>query len=136
MIVVDTGVLYSFYVANDPNHGRAVELFREAEQDLVVSPYVMAELDYFLVTRIGVPAELAVIEDLCAGGFELPAITSADVLTCQRILAARADHQIGLTDASLVVLAERYNTRKIATFDHRHFTILRTLDGAPFELLP
>ena len=136
MIVVDTGVLYSFYVANDPNHGRAAELFQGAEQNLVVSPYVIAELDYFLVSRIGVAAELAVIEDLCAGGFELPTLTPADVLTCQRILAARADHPIGLTDASLVVLADRYRTRKIATFDRRHFTILQSLDGAPFELLP
>ena len=136
MIVIDTGVLYSFFVANDPNHAQVADLFRGAEQELVVSPYVIAELDYFLLSRIGVAAELTVLEDLCAGGFELPALTQADVLTCQRILAARADHEIGLTDASLVVLADRYDTRKIATFDHRHFTILRSLEGAPFELLP
>ena len=44
---------------------------------------------------------------------------------------------LGLTDASLVVLAERYETLDIATVDHRHFRAVRSLDGGrPFRLLP
>ena len=41
-----------------------------------------------------------------------------------------------MTDASLVVLADRYRTTRIATYDRRHFITMRGLDGRPFELLP
>ena len=46
-------------------------------------------------------------------------------------------HQaIGVADASIVVLAERYRTRTIASLDHRHFDVLRSLGGGHFEVLP
>lgn len=46
------------------------------------------------------------------------------------------DQGIGLTDASLVVLAHRYRTDRLLTLDHRHFRILRTAAGGSFTLLP
>jgi predicted nucleic acid-binding protein len=48
-----------------------------------------------------------------------------------------ADLGIGLTDASLVVLAARVGSTDIATFDERHFRAIVPLRGAPaFRLLP
>jgi hypothetical protein len=35
-----------------------------------------------------------------------------------------------------VVLAERYRTGVIASLDHRHFDVLRSFDGRPFDVLP
>jgi hypothetical protein len=49
---------------------------------------------------------------------------------------SRARPDLGLTDASLVALAGRLNTTRIATLDHRHFRTLQTRDGQPFVLLP
>ena len=44
---------------------------------------------------------------------------------------------LGLTDASLVALADRYETLDVATVDHRHFRAVRSLErGQPFRLLP
>jgi hypothetical protein len=34
------------------------------------------------------------------------------------------------------VLADRYQTRTICTLDRRHFSILRSLDGQEFTLIP
>jgi hypothetical protein len=55
-----------------------------------------------------------------------------------RPLADRyADLGIGLTDASLVVLAARVGSEDVATFDERHFRVVRPLAGAEaFRLLP
>jgi len=39
-------------------------------------------------------------------------------------------------DASLIVLADRHRTRSVLTLDHRHFRVLRALDGRPIDLLP
>jgi predicted nucleic acid-binding protein len=41
-----------------------------------------------------------------------------------------------VADASMVVLAQRYSTRTIATFDDRHFRSVAPLSGGAFELLP
>ena len=44
---------------------------------------------------------------------------------------------VGLADASNVVLAEQYATRDILlTLDERHFRVLRGPGGLPFRLLP
>jgi predicted nucleic acid-binding protein len=43
---------------------------------------------------------------------------------------------LGLADASVVVLADSWSTRALATFDRRHFREVTALDGEPFELLP
>jgi hypothetical protein len=48
-----------------------------------------------------------------------------------------ADLGIGLTDASLVVLAARVGATDVATFDERHFRAVRPLGIAEaFRLLP
>jgi len=43
---------------------------------------------------------------------------------------------VGLADLSVVVLAERWSTRRLLTFDDRHFRTLRPLGGGLFTLLP
>jgi predicted nucleic acid-binding protein len=52
------------------------------------------------------------------------------------ILNRYRNHEIGLADASLAVLASRYRTRRLLTLDRRHFTVVHTLDGEPFQILP
>ena len=48
-----------------------------------------------------------------------------------------ADLKLGLTDASLVALAARLETNRIATFDERHFRVVEPLiGGSSFVLLP
>jgi predicted nucleic acid-binding protein len=53
------------------------------------------------------------------------------VLETSGVLAA-----VGLTDASLVVLAGRYATQDVLTLDERHFRALRDRKGRPFRVLP
>jgi predicted nucleic acid-binding protein len=46
------------------------------------------------------------------------------------------DLQIGLADASIVVLAERHGTSDILTLDLRHFQALRVGGRKRFRILP
>lgn len=46
------------------------------------------------------------------------------------------DLELGLADASLVVLAGRHRTTRIATFDERAFRAVAPLSGGAFTLLP
>jgi predicted nucleic acid-binding protein len=43
---------------------------------------------------------------------------------------------LGGTDASVVAVAERVKTLRVATLDRRHFTVVRTLRGEAFTLYP
>ncbi|MBK6866303.1 MAG: hypothetical protein IPG91_23715 [Ideonella sp.] len=46
------------------------------------------------------------------------------------------DMQIGLADASIVVLAERHATTEVLTLDLRHFQALRVGGRKRFRILP
>src|SRR6266567_7389952 len=52
------------------------------------------------------------------------------------ILGRYRDLGIGLADASIVVLAERYGVLEVLTLDHRHFQALRGPGGRRFRLRP
>lgn len=136
MIVADTSGLLALFNRREPLHPRVVELVEELDEPFVVSPYVVAELDYLVATRLGVDAEVAVIRELAGGGYVLPALGADELAAASRIIERYADQRIGVADASLVVLAARYRTRTILTLDRRHFTVLRPLGGGRFRLLP
>jgi len=136
LIVADTSALLAFFNASEPAHEAVVDVLSGASTELAISPYVLAELDYLVSTRIGTAAELAMLEELSSGAYELAAFDGPDLLRARAVVERYSDQQIGLADASLVVLAQRYATRTILTLDHRHFTVLRPLTGGRFTLLP
>ncbi len=109
---------------------------RSSWQPLVVSPYVVAELDYLVATRFGIDAELEVLAELAGGAYHLAHLEADDLRTVTTVVGRYRDQGIGAADASLVVLASRHRTRSILTLDHRHFTIVRPLERGRFRLLP
>jgi hypothetical protein len=101
-----------------------------------LSPFVLAELDYLLATRVGHAAALALLEQVEAGAYALAPFTAADVAAAREVMIRYGDHEIGLADASIVVLAQRHEVQDVLTLDERHFRILRTAGGKAFRLLP
>jgi len=135
-VVADTSALVAFYSESGSQHDD-VSAWLEAHGELmVVSPYVVAELDYLVATRKGVDAELAVLAELAGGAYELAAMSAADIALSADLIARYRDLGIGITDASLVVLAARYGTDTILTLDRRHFGALRSLTGEPLHIVP
>jgi predicted nucleic acid-binding protein len=135
-MIVDTSALLAFFDRGEPDHVAVTRALMETDEPLVVSPYVIAELDYLVATRHGTDAELAVLAELAAGAWELPAVGAADLAIAHRVIAEYADQAIGVADASIVVLADRLATRSIATLDRRHFEVLRPLSGGRFTIVP
>ena len=103
---------------------------------MVVSPFVIGEIDYLVATRYGVQWELEVLRELAGGAYHLAPIDADDLVAATEVVERYRDLGIGITDASLVVLAERYRTRTILTLDQRHFNVLRPLDGGHFKVAP
>ncbi len=136
MIIADTSGLLAFFNKREPLHGAVRAVVTERDETLVVSPFVVAELDYLVATRLGVQAELAVLAELAGGAYDLAAIDLTGLRHCHDVIRNYDDLDIGVADASLVVLARDRRTRTILTLDHRHFQALRPLDGGSFQLLP
>ncbi|WP_300591089.1 PIN domain-containing protein [Microbacterium sp.] len=135
-MIVDTSALLAYFDANEPRHADVARVIDSADGPLIVSPYVIAELDYLVLTRHGTDAEVAVLEELASGAWELAEMTSARIRAATDIVHRYADQPIGLTDASNIVLASAYRTRQIATLDRRHFEVLRFDDHTAVDILP
>ena len=136
MIVLDTGGLYAALDANEALHGRAVAALVSAKPPRALSPFVLAELDYLIGSRVGHPAQMALMEEVARGAYQLEPFSSEDIGDAKRVMERYADLRIGLADASVVVLATRNETLDLLCTDERHFRALRGPGGKPFRLLP
>lgn len=136
MIILDTSGLLAAIDASQRMHSAAVQALREATPPWLLSPFVLAELDYLLATRVGQPAERALLAEVGRGVYRLESFDAEDIAAAERVIGRHADLEIGLADASLVVLASRYGIRDLLTLDERHFRVLRGPGGRPFRLLP
>jgi predicted nucleic acid-binding protein len=135
-VIVDTSALLAYFDAAEPDHQAVSRVIDQSEDVLVVSPYVVAELDYLVATRVGVDAEIAVLHELSGGAWELAELGLSDLEQAATIISKYRDQRIGVADASNVVLADRYRTRTIVTLDRRHFTVLRPGGRGRFTILP
>ncbi len=135
-MIVDTSALLAFFDTDEPDHETVAAVLVGATEPLVVSPYVVTELDDLVASRLGVSAELAVLGELTGGAWDLPAIELEELVKARAIIERYADQGIDVADASNVILAERYRTRTLATLDRRHFDVLRPLSGGRFRVLP
>lgn len=136
MIVADTSGLLAFFNSAEPAHEASRHVIESSSDPIAISPYVIAELDYLLATQVGVAAELAVLKELSSGAYDLEVFAAPDLLRARSIVEKYSDQNIGVADASIVVLADRHRTKKVLTLDHRHFNVLRPLGGGRFTLLP
>jgi len=133
-MIVDTSALLAFFDELEDRHDEVVDVISGAET-CVVSPYVIAELDYLIASRYGRESELAALNELLQGDWELATLSSED-LACVSSVLAGYDQVIGVTDASNLVLAQRYMCTDIATLDRRHFSYLHMPGAKPLTVYP
>jgi len=135
-LIVDAGALYAQADADEPAHEAVCEVLRAERGELVTSQFVVAEADYLILRRLGVDAELRFLEDLAEGTYLADTLAPADLAIARDIAARYRDLELGLADASLVVLANRWGTRRILTLDERAFRTVKPLQGDSFTVLP
>lgn len=135
-LVLDTSGLLAALDRDQRHHAAAAAALQAAAGALVLSPFVLAELDYLVLTRVGAAAERALLDQVRDGVYDLALFGAEDLAAVVAVIERYEDLALGLADASLVVLAERYATDRLLTLDERHFRVVRTRDGRPFRLLP
>jgi predicted nucleic acid-binding protein len=136
VIVLDTSGVLAAIDAGQRHHQAAAAALRSAEPPYLLSPFVLAELDYLLMTRVSASAADAFLAEVARGAYQLEPMAGADVDEGLQVSRRYADLGLGLADASLVVLANRHNTDEVLTLDERHFRAVARADGRPFRILP
>lgn len=136
MIAIDTSVIVAYMNAADDHHEAVGAWLDDEGDDLATTPLIVAEVDHLVAARGGRTALSALRADLAAGAYLVewwPQAMASAVTVAERYAGAA----LGLADASLVALAQRFNTVEIATLDERHFRAVRPLAaGRAFRLLP
>src|ERR1700722_19290166 len=97
-LIADTGGIYALYDASDRHH-RAVRRAVEAEDGPLVLPApVLGELDYLLRTRLGVEAELRLLERNGNGALTVEQFTRQDSARCRALLLKYRELDLGLAE--------------------------------------
>lgn len=134
-MIVDAGVLYSAADRRDADHHGAATTLESWEGELVASPFTAAEADHLILSRLGVDAEIKFVRSL-ASDFNVPTIDARGLRAVAELCQKYRDLEIGLADASIVILARQFRTQCLASFDERHFRAVRPLSGGTFRLFP
>jgi predicted nucleic acid-binding protein len=135
VILLDTSGLLAALDSAQRRHAETAASLAVATPPLLLSPFVLAELDYLLAARVGAAARASLLEEVERGAYLLETMAGPDVARAGAIIERYADLGISLADASIVVLAERHGVRDVLTLDERHFRVL-TAGGKALRLLP
>jgi uncharacterized protein len=135
VILLDTSGLLAALDSAQRRHSEAAASLLAAKPPLLLSPFVLAELDYLLARRVGEAERSSLLGEVGRGAYQLQPFTAQNVEQARAIIERHADLGISLADASIAVLAAANDTQDVLTLDERHFRVL-TVSGEPFRLLP
>ncbi|MCB1030264.1 MAG: PIN domain-containing protein [Acidimicrobiales bacterium] len=135
MLLLDTNILVAAADRSTPEYERCVAVL-DSDTDLIVSTPVVVETAWMIESRLGPEAEAAFVNSVAAGELRVVDLSEADWTRCRDLITQYADLRLGLVDASVVVLAERFGLETIATLNHRDFAVVRPAHRDSLTLIP
>lgn len=136
MILVDTSGILAAMFADQNGHDECAKALLNAEPPRIVSPFVVAEADFLIQKFGGVDAEAAFLEEIGRRAYELATFDEDDVEAARHLIMKYRSLRIGLADASIAILAARYESFDVLTLDERHFRAIRPAPRKNFRILP
>lgn len=136
MIILDTSGLLAAIDSSQRHHEEAAAALRAADGPRLLSPFVLCELDYLISHRMSAKAARKLLQQVVDLAYRLEPMDADDIAAATAVIDRYGDLELGLADASLVVIAERHGVTDLLTLDERHFRAVRGPGGQPFRLLP
>jgi predicted nucleic acid-binding protein len=135
-LILDTGPLYASLDRSDADYQACRRLIETATEPLVIPAPVLVEVDYWISQRLQTGVLVALLEDIKDGAYGIQDLTLGDYRRVRELCDRYADADIGFVDAAVLAVVERLDEPKLATLDHRHFSMLRPLHRDSIELVP
>jgi predicted nucleic acid-binding protein len=134
VIVLDTSGIIAAYNRREAEHPAARDLLTGATEPLIVTPMVLAEVDYLASKYLGAAGALTLLSEIDRMA-TVASFDNEDLRAAIALLTRYADLQIGLTDAANVIVAGRHKTTRLFSLDD-HYRAVRPQHGVAFTLLP
>jgi uncharacterized protein len=99
-LVLDTSGLLAVLDANQRFHAPARKAFDGYDGPLLLSPFVLAELDYLLTARVRQAAQTALLSEVARGAYRLEPFSAKDVAEAVSVIERYPDLGVGLADAA------------------------------------
>jgi uncharacterized protein len=135
-LLCDTGVLYAAIDGNDRAHPACAALLADPPEELAVPSPVVVELEWLVTRRMGHDQFDSFLQSIEIGAIEVIELRASDYARVRDLCRRYEDLPLGLVDAAVVAVAERLGERRLATLDHRHFSVVRPRHAAALTLLP
>ncbi len=119
MITLDTSALFALLNRADPDHERVKGVFLADSGPYLVPAGILAEIAFLAEKRLGPRALEAFLEDLETGALSLEC-HEEDLPRVRALVNRYADLPLGLADAAVIAVAERYGGRVLSLDKHFH----------------
>ena len=86
MIVLDTSGLLAAIDSSQRLHSAAAAALRSTDGPLLLSPFVLAELDYLISTRVSPKAATPLLDQVADGAYRLEPMGPEDVARASEII--------------------------------------------------
>ncbi|HEV3321272.1 MAG TPA: PIN domain-containing protein [Solirubrobacteraceae bacterium] len=135
-LVLDTGVVLAAIEPRDDYHITCSRLLESTREDRIVPAPTLVEIEYLLDRTPQVETFVRFLDDCRRSAFQIEELETADYARVGELLATYADLRVGFVDAAVLAVVERLREPKLATLDHRHFSVMRPRHVEALELLP
>ena len=134
MVIIDTGPLVALFDKSEPAHERCLAALKKFKTAPVTTWPVLTETFYLLGGWERGQRQLW--EFILTGGLAIHDIPEAAYERVQELMKKYADNPMDFADASLVVVAEIHQVRKVFTLDRSDFGRYRPRHCSHFEIVP
>lgn len=135
-LICDTGPLVAAINQRDPDHEPCSRLIGDVRERVIIPAPVVVEVDWLVRGRVSSSAFDEFLGDVEAGAYEVEELHPADYSRIRDLCQQYDDLGLGFVDAAVAAVADRLNESRVATLDHRHFSVVRPAAGGAFQLLP
>ena len=133
--VSDTGFVVALLNQSDIKHSDVVDIYTQ-QNSILLPQTVFAEVAYLVGCSVGINKVAAFLKGLSKSRFQLISLTEVDVIRVAEILEEYQDSRIDFVDATVMAIAERFNTNIILTLDQRDFRLFRPKHCQNFDIFP
>jgi predicted nucleic acid-binding protein len=130
--ILDTGPIVAFFDEGDKHSVAVRNYLKNFQGKLFTTLAVITEASYLLDENKN--RQLDFIEWIKDGAVSVVDISGDDFVLIHKYMKKYSDTPMDFANASLVILANKLNTKSILTLDS-DFSVYRTMDGKKFDHL-
>ncbi|WP_431817399.1 PIN domain-containing protein [Gordonia jacobaea] len=114
---VDTSALLALVDASQSQHEAVSAVIDASDEPFVISPFIVVELDYVVLTRHDSRIERIMLDELASGASELAPASREQLSAASTLVRQYSDAPVGVADASNIVLADSTRTVPLSIVD-------------------